>query len=50
MQNIKINRTYSIDLEIAKLLDNEKNKSEIVNELLKKYYKGALKNEKSLVP
>lgn len=45
---MKLNRTYSIDLEIATLLDNEKNKSQIVNSLLQKYFREAL-NGKNLV-
>lgn len=41
---MKVKRNYSIDSNIAEILDNELNKSEIVNDLLKEYYKGVLKN------
>lgn len=44
MKEIKVQKVFNLDLEVVKLLDNEKNKSELVNALLKKYFRGEIKD------
>jgi len=44
---MKVNKIFSIDLILIELLKKEKNQSQIVNGLLKEYFKEELKNVKT---